>query len=474
MLTTQDENFYINQFKSINELIEKFNYIFNTIQKSTIETLAKNFLQLEKEFNSKYLRYINIKRFTIPVIGRISSGKSTFLNAILGLNNILESNTDITTKFVCIIRHNQLLDKPKIYSVKLEERKEKQIIKNENSKPKFNFEKGEELEGDIKEIISNRNEYINKTQNELLNKEDFFMIIETKIPIFNKDMIQYSEIFEFMDLPGLNEKEGDDSFFNKNILPVISNNTKFSFFIFDYSAIKDKDTFKVYESFIKLFDIKIENCIYILNKIDLIDLSKNKKEDEINYFINSIKEKYKVDIDKNHFLPINSYGLKKNNNFNSYLHYTITEAQNENTGSFIAYLKKKMEKDLNIKIDLSKCEIPISNLKDSEIKELIDTFNVDIQSKNFMKSSNKDNYLKFSGIFNNYNREGLNNDIKEISEKLFSSMKNTIESFTNLNNYEKELNDFQNKLNNNKLNDNYMVEFEKLKKRMILNIQLKK
>ena len=48
MLTTQDENFYINQFKSINELIEKFNYIFNTIQKSTIETLAKNFLQLEK------------------------------------------------------------------------------------------------------------------------------------------------------------------------------------------------------------------------------------------------------------------------------------------------------------------------------------------------------------------------------------------------------------------------------------------
>ena len=52
-------------------------------------------------------------------------------------------------------------------------------------------------------------------------------------------------------------------------------------------------------------------------------------------------------------------------------------------------------------------------------------------------------------------------------------MKNTVESFTNLNKYEKELNDFQNKLNNNKSNDNYMVEFEKLKKRMILNIQLK-
>ena len=125
-----------------------------------------------------------------------------------------------------------------------------------------------------------------------------------------------------------------------------------------------------------------------------------------------------------------------------------------------------METDLNIKeIDLSKSEIPISNLKDSEIKELIETFNVDIQSKNFMKPLSEDNYLKFLGIFNNYNREGLNNDIKEISEKLFSSMKNTVESFTNLNKYEKELNDFQNKLNNNKLNDNCMVELEKIKKK---------
>ena len=129
---------------------------------------------------------------------------------------------------------------------------------------------------------------------------------------------------------------------------------------------------------------------------------KNKKEDEINNFINSIKEKYEVDINKNHFLGINSYGLKKYNNFNSYLQYTISDAQNE-TGSFIVYLKKKMETDLNIKeIDLSNCENPISYLNDSEIKEikeLIDTFNVDIQSKNFMKSLNKENYLKFFRYF---------------------------------------------------------------------------
>ena len=50
MITTQGENLYINKFKSINELVETFNDIFNTIQKSTIKTLALNLLKLEKEF----------------------------------------------------------------------------------------------------------------------------------------------------------------------------------------------------------------------------------------------------------------------------------------------------------------------------------------------------------------------------------------------------------------------------------------
>ena len=58
-----------------------------------------------------------------------------------------------------------------------------------------------------------------------------------------------------------------------------------------------------------------------------------------------------------------------------------------------------------------------------------------------MKTLNKDNNLKFSGIFNNNNKVRSNNvnDIKEISDKLLSSMKNTVESFINLNQYEKKM-----------------------------------
>ena len=469
ILVTQEEHFYEKEFKSINELIEKFNNIFN-LPKRSIETLAPGLSKLQKEFNSKFLRYINIKRFAIPVIGRISSGKSTFLNSLLGLNNILESNTDITTKFVCIIRHNQLLNEPKAYSVILEERKEEKNIENWNLNPfpKFNFEKGEELKGDIKEIIIQRNKKINENKNELLKKEDYFMIIETKIPIFNKDnMIKYSEIFEFMDLPGLNEKEGVDNFFRKNILPVISYNTKFSFFIFDCLSIKDNDTIEIYESFINLLDIKIENCFYILNKIDL---SSNEKEVEINNFKNYINKRFNVDINKNHFLGINSLLLSKEsqkyNNFDSYLIYKINEIQDGDGNSFILYLKQEMEKDLKISINLKNCENPILNGQNSKINDLIDNINNQLIYKNFRTKLNYKNYLKFSDIFQKINTVGEDNlnDVKEILDKLFSSMINSVESFINLTNYENQLNDLMNKIMK-KSNDGFYLKMEKIKQR---------
>ena len=61
------------------------------------------------------------KRKSIPIIGTISSGKSLFLDNLLNLN-LLESKSDITSKFVCIIRHNKDLLEPKFYHIKLIER----------------------------------------------------------------------------------------------------------------------------------------------------------------------------------------------------------------------------------------------------------------------------------------------------------------------------------------------------------------
>jgi ABC-type cobalamin/Fe3+-siderophores transport system ATPase subunit len=45
-----------------------------------------------------------MKKF-IPIIGTISSGKSTFLKSLLGINS-LEAGVSTTTKFVCIIQNS--------------------------------------------------------------------------------------------------------------------------------------------------------------------------------------------------------------------------------------------------------------------------------------------------------------------------------------------------------------------------------
>ena len=82
------------------------------------------------KFSEKYLQYINIKRFCIPIIGPISCGKTTIMNYLLPFHNMLETGEKITTKFICIIRHKKEARIPELYNVKIEKRDEKGIAFN--------------------------------------------------------------------------------------------------------------------------------------------------------------------------------------------------------------------------------------------------------------------------------------------------------------------------------------------------------
>jgi septin family protein len=44
-------------------------------------------------------------KYTIPIIGVLSSGKSTFINGLFLNKTLLEVGMAHTTKFICIIRH---------------------------------------------------------------------------------------------------------------------------------------------------------------------------------------------------------------------------------------------------------------------------------------------------------------------------------------------------------------------------------
>ena len=131
----------------------------------------------------------------IVVIGMISSGKSTFLNSIFGFN-YLQTNDNITTKFICIIRYNSNLDEPIFYNLKL-------IPKKNNPNEYVYIKNGEYFKGKTnikKKIISINKSLYNISE---LQYEKLFWMLEINKIIFENKL--FFENYDFYDIPGLNE-----------------------------------------------------------------------------------------------------------------------------------------------------------------------------------------------------------------------------------------------------------------------------
>ena len=141
---------------NLNEKIDTLNYLITKFDSKIKRMQSKWIQKLCEEFKYHYSKLTGIKRFCIPVFGKISSGRSTLLNYILHLHGVFETDYNISTKFVCIVRHNPKLEKTsKIYNVSVTKRGE--YKKGEKILNLWNFEKGEEIVGDVKETIEKRN-----------------------------------------------------------------------------------------------------------------------------------------------------------------------------------------------------------------------------------------------------------------------------------------------------------------------------
>ena len=270
-------------------------------------------------FNLKYKNFKGIKRFCIPIFGIINSGKSTLLNYLLNLNNILETGEIITTQFICIIRHNFGLKKPKIFSVKFEFRDDNFV----------NILKDKEIIGDIKDIVSEQNKIIEekiKDNRRSRNPSDYFLIIEADIPFLNGLENDYSDLFEFLDYPGLNESSDNKmDIFYKDCLSLILPNVQFSLFIFDIEKYEGKESENIINNY-KNFDQKFQvpylqeicnesfnNSIFILNKIDLIDNDLDKEK-----HLKLLIKKYSLD-EKNTLTFSAKLHLLERNKFESFI-----------------------------------------------------------------------------------------------------------------------------------------------------------
>ena len=142
------------------------------------------------------------------------------------------------------------------------------------------------LYDNLERIIKERNDEIKnlveKNKDEI---EKYFLIIKTRIPLFEGEYEKYGELIDFLDIPGIDEKE---KFNFDNFIKPIFKNILFPIFIYDIDTYNHDGPKNIFIDFIGEYfkSIKskyiLENInnirsfnkgFYILNKID-------KKNDE--------------------------------------------------------------------------------------------------------------------------------------------------------------------------------------------------
>ena len=129
-----------------------------------------------------------------PVIGMISSGKSSILNALFNMD-YLEATPEVTTKIVTIIRYNTLVKKnPKFFQLSLKK------DNNDN----YIFYKKHDTEVVGKEKIRDKVKNLNKDlhQKEPKYEEIFYMLEVGEVNFIEEDFLKN---YDLADVPGVSE-----------------------------------------------------------------------------------------------------------------------------------------------------------------------------------------------------------------------------------------------------------------------------
>ncbi len=404
---------------------------------------------LKYKFKKKYGKYIDINRFAIPIIGAISSGKSTFLNNFLNLNNILQMGERVTTRFITIIRHDKNTDIPELYHVQIERRGENNC---------FNFkEKGEYILKsnnyiDFANEIQKLNEdiEISRQQNSdkyLYDIEKYFLIIRTKIPLFEGKLEEYGNLIDFLDIPGL-----DEVYYNNfdDFVKLIFPNIIFPLFIFDVFHFENDNSFDIIKKYFKLYTDNIKDIydrnevinydkgIILLNKAEEI----NEKETKLEVILENFKKKYQnLDLDNGRkiyleleqdyncfFISAKKINLNKIGNFIDDILIDIQSVvKHAEENSFKLFFKNYLLSKYNI--DLKKAK---EEKEDYTLKEKLDIINEKLKTICSCLNNPKLTLKELTFLYK-YSKEKANEDEEKFNKKM---------NFQIINNIKEQLDDY--------------------------------
>ena len=299
-----------------------------------------------------------------------------------------------------------------------------------------------EISGDIKEIIAKRNKEIGELKTRDSNWEKYFIMMEANIPLFQGFNNVYSELFEFMDIPGLNEFTGvekiEAQFYYKDLVPFFIYNVGFSLYIYDVGnqEIEDKKN-SIINNIMKLYfdkdPNKQKNSIFILNKVDLI----SEPEKGLEKLKNILAESLECRIDqKGFFIGLSGLNLYRKRfkyySFYDYLLCILNELKDNEEFNFEQYIIKNLSKDFND----DKIEENLDIVDDGEIpvedKNLLVKINDEATKKHVQNILLYGNYKYYNEIFQKYpkdKKEDLGDQHKNFESLLIKSFNNVLEEF---------------------------------------------
>ena len=217
----------------------------------------------------------------------------------------------------------------------------------------------------------------------------YFIILEIDTGLFEGEFEKYSELVEFIDIPGLNEVGLKNNFYFRNVLPFIKPNIIFPIIILNADKFESTDVFDVFKELFQpyiskylqnnVIDMETQydkenqkdilkiiknNSIFLINKINLF--KKEERNKTITKIINEVSSEFNIDLksDYNCF-EINAKAknleVNKYDSFLNYTNYILNERDYEENTEIIDILSYEFKKDFNFTFPENIDEISIKS-----------------------------------------------------------------------------------------------------------------